>query len=136
MNPDTTKQSKLHEVSNLIKTFAISRQKIAVKSNLVYTFDFTPTKVQHTARIYMYTRVNRSTLHSRRRHGDQVRAHAICFMKNGNSVHTKKPERMTFIVFWHLGFVHTYTGWLLRRQENHTGLGFLFHTRTVMLARL
>ena len=62
MNPDITKQSKLHEVSNLIKTFAISRQKIAVKSNLVYTFDFTPTKVQHTARIYMYTRVNRSTL--------------------------------------------------------------------------
>lgn len=64
LNPDTTKQSKLHEVSNLIKTFAIWRQKIAVKSNLVYTFDFTPTKVQYTARIYMYTRVNRSTLQS------------------------------------------------------------------------
>ena len=28
-----------------------------------------------------------------------------------------------------------YTGWFLRRQENHTGLGVLLHTRTVILAR-
>ena len=42
---------------------------------------------------------------------------------------------IVIIVFWHLGFVHTYTEWLLRRQENHTGLGFLLHIRTVILAR-
>ena len=43
---------------------------------------------------------------------------------------------IVIIVFWQLmRLCSQYTEWLLRRQENHAGLGFLLHTRTVILAR-
>ena len=43
---------------------------------------------------------------------------------------------IVIIVFWQLmRLCSHYTEWLLRRQENHAGLGFLLHTRTVILAR-